>query len=845
MRLRSFITTATLLTLPLLAAAAPAPPNPPKLDGAGGAATPAPVPVTAPDPKALEFFEAKIRPLLSEQCFACHTGASARGKLSLRSREAMLAGGELGPALVPGDPDKSLLIRAVRYETEPKMPPKGKLSAQQIQDLTDWVKQGAVWPAAGKGSGFRVQGSAGGGAASTAPGTRTPAVAKPHWAFQPVATPKIPTVKAKGWVKTPIDAFVLATLEKQGLKPNGWADRHTLIRRATFDLTGLPPAPEEVEAFMADKSPDAWPKVIDRLLASPAYGERWARHWLDVARYADTNGQDENIIFGNAYRYRDYVVQALNADKPWDQFIREQLAGDLLPAATEAEKRDHLIATGFLVMGPKVLAEPDKPKLIMDVVDEQIDVTTRGFMGVTVSCARCHDHKFDPIPTKDYYGLAGIYKSTTTFHSDQGIVSRWNERVVDAPEVVAAREAYNASVKALQQSIKDAKEPAEKTRLQEELKARQAKAPPAPAMAMAVEDGKVENVRVHIRGNHLTLGDEVPRHFLTLASREPSVLDEKRSGRLELANWIASPSNPLTARVLVNRVWEHHFGRGLVGTPDNFGKLGEAPTHPELLDWLARDFVSGEGSGFRVQGSGAAPPNPPKFGGAGGARPWSLKRLHRLIMLSAAYGMSSEYNAVAATKDPEDRLLWRMNRQRLEAEAIRDAMLAASGQLDRTMGGMGLSGKSGYATNDQSGNVGQYVTNRRSIYLPVVRNAVYDMFQVFDFVDPSVLNGHRAMTTVAPQALFLMNSPFAAGQAKHLAELLLALPGTDDPHRVDAAYRRALGRPATPAETARALRYIQAVVNDSTGKESEKARLTAWQTFCQALFASNEFVYVN
>jgi uncharacterized protein DUF1549/uncharacterized protein DUF1553/cytochrome c len=827
---------------------------------AGMAATspsPAPAPAAAaapgakPDPQAVEFFEKKIRPLLSEQCFACHTGANARGKLDLRSREKIMAGGELGPAIVPGDPDKSLLIQVVRFEGTLKMPPKGKLPAQQIQDLTEWVKMGAPWPVEGRTAQRAPEGERRKETGAPAPNAQrsTLNAQRSHWSLQPVRAPKLPVVKDTQWVRSPIDQFILAGLEKQGLKPSGPADRRTLIRRATFDLTGLPPTPEEVEAFLNDPSPDAWEKVVDRLLASPRYGERWGRHWLDAARYADSNGLDENEIFPNAYRYRDWVIRCFNEDKPYDQFIKEQLAGDLMPGSTEAETYDRLVATGFLVLGPKVLAERDKPKLAMDVVDEQIDTTGKAFLGLTLGCARCHDHKFDPVTAKDYYALAGIFKSTTTlFGNRQGnvAVSGWMERPLAPAPMVEARKAHDAAIKKLQDTLKKTMDAAEKERLTAEIKALDGKAPPEVPMAMAVQEGKIGNVRVHIRGSYKTLGEEVPRRFITvLAGEKQAPIDAARSGRLELANWIAAKENPLTARVMVNRIWQHHFGWGIVRTPDDFGIRGERPTHPELLDWLASYFVAGnEEMGKRgnektdISSLPHSPISSPK--------PWSIKKMHRLIMLSNAYQMSSEHAPASYARDPENRLLWRMNRKRLEAEAIRDAILYANGQLDLTMGGTVMKA-TGTAVTQDSRTAVEYNSTRRSIYLPAIRTTLYELFQVFDFVDPHVVTGKRATTTVAPQALYLMNSPFMMDQGRSFAELLLGQQEADDAKRLETAYHRAFCRPPTTAEVSRALAYVEAYSLDLEDTENDpaKRRLEAWRSLCQTLIASSEFRHIE
>jgi cytochrome c553 len=773
------------------------------------------------DPNAVKFFESSIRPVLAEKCYLCHGPQLQQGALRLDSREAMLKGGARGAAIVPGKPEKSWLIRAVQFaDLHLKMPPTGKLKDAEIANLVAWVKMGAPWTKAAVSPEAQK-------AAQSGTYVITPEQ-KRFWCFQPVQTPKIPAIKNKAWVKNPIDNFILAQLEAAGLKPAPPADKRTLIRRAYFDLIGLPPTPEEMDAFLKDTSPNAFAQVVDKLLASPHYGERWARHWLDCVRYADSNGQDENTAHAHAFRYRDYVIDALNNDLPYDQFVLEQLAGDLLPkSADEKVNYRRLTATGFLVLGPKILAEPDKVKMAMDIIDEQIDVTSKVFLGLTVSCARCHDHKFDPITQRDYYALAGIFKSTKTM-ATYATVARWFERPLAAQEAVDKESAHAKAVADLKKAMDEAdKKKADATIIQalKDARASLEKAKPSVPYAMAVQDDKVENVKVHVRGDHNNLGDIVPRHFLTvIAGENQTPLPENVSGRLELARWIANPRHPLTARVMVNRLFQWHFGRGIVGTSDNFGKLGGKPTHPELLDYLALRLV--------------------KNG-------WSLKKMHREIMLSATYQQSSlNPHPSTLVKDANNILLSRFNRRRLEAEPLRDAMLSISGRLDKTMGGTLLTTPNyGYVTNDQSANAAQYGSARRSIYLPVIRNALFEMFQVFDFVDPSVVSTFRTETTVAPQALFMMNNPLVVDCARQLATNLLADPQPADALRVQTAYLKVFGRPAQRGEVSKSLAfltdYAAAVREQDQSCTPENARLKAWQSFCQALFCANEFAYVD
>jgi Protein of unknown function (DUF1549)/Protein of unknown function (DUF1553) len=673
-----------------------------------------------------------------------------------------------------------------------------------------------------------------------------------HWAFQPPKEPKIPS--ARSIAGSPLDAFVFSRLEEKRLKPAPPADKRTLIRRATFDLVGLPPTPEEIEVFLQDHSPNAFAKVVDRLLASPHYGERWGRHWLDVARYADSNGMDENLVQANAWRYRDYVIRSLNADKPFDQFVREQLAGDLLPG----NGFDRLIATGFLSLGPKMLAEDDAVKMEMDIVDEQVDTVGKVFMGLTLGCARCHDHKFDPISMADYYGLAGIFKSTKVMDNFK-VVARWHERPIATPEQLTARREADERISAKQVEIQMAERafarrwwadvgrhlallgqsslivapvlPRESTqslstlatsakRLREEKAALMTAAPALPE-AMGAADGKAATLRIHLRGSHLTLGADVPRRFpLVLAGKSQQPLDGRQSGRLQLAEWLTRPDHPLTARVIVNRVWHWHFGSGLVRSTDNFGLLGDRPSHLELLDWLA----------LRCVDDG-----------------WSLKSLHRRIMLSATYQMGSVGNEIAAQADPDNRLHWRFNRQRLDAETLRDSLLAVSGSLDRTMGGSLLQGNNrGYVPGYPNGVYDKYGFARRSVYLPVIRSMLYDVFQAFDFADPSTPNGERASTTIAPQALFALNGKLVGEQSKALATRLLKAK-LDDAGKVSRAYALAFGRPPTANEVTRSLEFVRKVESEwrSQKIEVDQIRIRGWQSLCRAILAANEFVYVE
>jgi cytochrome c553 len=998
-----------------------------------------------------EHFEKVIRPLLVEKCVSCHGEKKQKGDLRLDSLAAMLKGGESGPAVVPGKPEQSLLVTAVRHNESLKMPPKEKLPAADIAALATWVKAGATWP----------------DAKPVAPEPAKPAAVrtftdeeKAFWAFQPVRKPSVPEVPGSKFQvpsSNPIDAFIQQKLDKAKLTAAPTADKRTLIRRLTFDLTGLPPTAAEVEGFEADTSPEAWDKVIDRLLASPAYGEKWGRRWLDVARYADSNGMDENLAHGNAWRYRDYVIRSFNADKPYAQFVKEQIAGDLLPDGTPEERADRLTATGFLVIGPKMLAEDDPMKMRMDIIDEQVDTLGQAFLGLTLGCARCHDHKFDPLTQADYYALAGMFYSTKSMRS-YGVVAQWHERPVGSAESVAklaeyekkratASDAVKKPEKQLREAVKtrlDAErkrateyaeaarenskrggplklvvadpskdqvkggmvveaeayargnaqkltdgygagigviinggkspnfaeydievpadgtyqialryaaemarptalsvggkvvrkdaagqmtgswnpdgqkwfaeaavplkkgkttirlecdgaiphfdklavlplppEQAEAVGLSPEVVAKEKKlllpalvawvklaekwkdklpaadelakiaadgngpfkgspeldaavdavlaaevkkakdelaavekAKPVIDEAMAVEDdAKPQDLRIHLRGSHLTLGAETPRRFPAIVAGEKQAGITKGSGRLELAEWVASPNNPLTARVMANRVWLGHFGTGLVRTPDNFGRLGERPTHPELLDYLASEFV---------------------------ASGWSVKHLHWLIVKSAAYRMSTAFSPEAFRADPDNRSYWRFNRRRLDVEELRDGMLAVAGQLDHKAGGTMLPTKNRDYVNSTGGRGSiDFTAPRRSVYLPVVRSGLFDVFQANDFPDPSTPSGVRPQTTVPAQALFHMNSQVADQSAEAFARSLLQVKG-DDTVRITEAYRRVHTRPPTTVETERVLKFLAA-----SDVSTDAKKLKAWQSLCRVLLSSAEFAFVE
>lgn len=756
-----------------------------------------------------EFFEKQIRPLLIGHCLECHGDRKQEGGLQITSRELLLKGGDTGPAVVSGKPDESLLIRAVGYLDEPKMPPKQKLSDVDIARLREWVAMGAPWPESSAPPGV-----AGNGAGPSE--FRITPEQQSWWAFQPVKDSPPPKVGNAEWPRNEIDQFILAELDAHNLSPAPAADRRTLLRRATFDLTGLPPTPEEVDAFVADESDAAYEQAIDRLLGTPAYGQRWARHWLDVVRYADYHDADakaRNPVCEplEAWRYRDWVVESLNRDLPFDQFITHQIAGDLLPAPDATEPyADGLIATTFLVNGAWDRGDADKEKMVSDMVDDQVDTVGKAFLGLTLGCARCHDHKFDPISLPDYYALAGIFYSTRMLKElgTKGGEITLQRRPLVPMEVIERREQqvkqiaeFNAK---LAESDKQTPPPpaddpartalvAERDRIQKELL-------PEPPVALAVSEGGVpgglfpgiQDVPIHIRGSYTRLGPVVSRRMPAFLGGMNQPVIASGSGRRELAAWVASRENPLTARVIVNRVWKWHFGEGLVRTPNNFGLMSEPPTHPELLDWLASRFVE-DG--------------------------WSLKKLHRRIMLSATYRQVSSVPRTQFDNDPDNRWLSRFSSRRLEAEAIRDAILSVSGRLDSNAGGPAE---------------GDLAIARRSLYVQTARWDRGNFATLFDAANPDSSVEARSVSTVAPQALFLLNSSFLLDEAGHLAQRLIRDVPDDvadvETARIQRTYRLLFGR--LPGEEE--LTVARQVVSQGD-----------WKDLAHVLLCSNEFVYID
>ena len=713
----------------------------------------------------LAFFESKIRPLLADQCYSCHSAKAEKlkGGLHVDSLEALLKGGDSGPALVPGDAEKSLLIKAVRYgDPDLQMPPKGKkLSDRQIADLTRWVKAGAPWPETDKAA-----------ARPTKVSHEITEKDRSWWAFQPIRRPELPVHLKSGIAdlksRSPIDAFIRAQLDAKHLKPNPSATKRELIRRAYFDLIGLPPTPEQIAAFEKDKSPDAWARLIDHLLSLPQYGERWGRHWLDVARFAQSNGYERDGEKPESWRYRDYVVRAFNEDKPYDQFIREQIAGDELERVTF----DSIIATGFHHLGVRDDEPDDKRMAEFDELDDMLSTTGSAFLGLTIGCARCHEHKFDPIPQADYYSLLSFFRNVRLYESPKYTLDSANYVPLAEPAKLADwRAAHDARVKALEKKVAAAKDDAEKKKLNQQIEAAKGEKPPFEfALAVRERGAKPPPTHVLIRGNAGNPGAEVRPAFLSVLrssrhesaqtsasgnqSRLTSAATGESSGRRRtFADWVASADNPLTARVMVNRIWHHHFGNGIVKTTSDFGRAGTPPTHPQLLDWLAAEFIAND---------------------------WSIKKLHKTIMLSQTYQMSSRAeNAKANAVDPGNDLLWRQNLRRLEAEALRDTMLAISGRLNLKMGGRGffphlsgevLAGQSRPGLDWELSSAEE--KSRRSLYAYVRRTMSVPMLDTFDYSNTTSPLNERPVTTVAPQALLLLNDAFMREQAAAFADRL-------------------------------------------------------------------------
>jgi hypothetical protein len=783
----------------------------------------------SPTPEQVAFFESRIRPILVENCYECHsaTAKKIKGGLLLDSRTAVQRGGNTGPAITPGDPAASLLIEAIRHSSEDlAMPPDNKLPPQVIADFETWVGMGAPDP--------RTTDTV---AAVKASESIDWDRARQWWSLRPLAAPTPPVVKNARWPANDLDRFILARLEAASLQPAADADRRALIRRATYDLTGLPPTPEDVAAFLADDSRDAFARVVDRLLASPRYGERWGRHWLDVVRYADTAGDNSDFPIPQMHRYRDWVIAAFNRDLPYDEFVRDQLAGDLRGGATVEETHARIIATGYIANARRFGSRVDDyPQHL--TIEDTIDNLGRSFLGLTVSCARCHDHKFDPITAQDYYALYGIFHSTR--YPWPGIELDKKQRdfvpLVPPAEFAQAEAALHArkteqirldrEVQRLKDVLKNA--PAEEKKdLQARIKeAEQAAGEHAKQtvpfeLAYAVADAPhVSDVAVQHKGDPARPGAKVPRRFLTVLGGATLPPDTTSSGRSQLADWLLATENPLPARVMANRIWQHHFGRGLVATPNDFGKQGKPPTHPELLDYLATRFRDGG---------------------------WSVKAMHRLIMLSRTYRLAATRDENALARDPSNELLASFPRRRLDAEALRDTLLALGGNLDLTDGAAHpFPPIHEWKYTQHNPFKAVYESNRRSVYLMTQRIQRHPYLAIFDGADPSTSTPARPMSTTPLQALYLLNDALVHEQARRVADRILAKPGTS-PARITQAYELLLARPPAREERAAALSFLDraaAQLRDE-GVAPDQLESESWRAYVRVLFRLNEFVYLD
>jgi cytochrome c553 len=764
---------------------------------------------TAPGEHAADFelFETKVRPILVDHCYTCHSAdTKPAGGLRVDDRNGLLAGGNSGAAVVPGDPAASLLLKRVSHKNPSRrMPKEGQpLTDDQIAALSRWIQDGATWPP------VKVPASLGHSNELYEP------LKREHWAWQPLTNPELPAVSDTTWPRDELDRFILAGLKKAGLEPVEDAEGVNLLRRVRFDLTGLPPTADEIDTFLKDGSSTSFARLVDGLIASPQFGERWGQHWLDVARYADSTGPSRNIPYPHAWKYRDYVIDAVNADVPFDRFVTEQIAGDLLPATSSAERDRLLIATGFLALGVKDVNQRFKVRFVMDNVDDQIDAVSRSILGLTVTCARCHDHKFDPIPTTDYYALAGIFTSTDNCaglrnkmggggleYYDPSMLVRLSGETAAAPEQDArALEAKVAEAKKAWDEIRGTPEGLAKgpngvpvqrryrvayEKLRGELLALTDPAAHGLAVHGARDSKEIGDTEVRIRGQAEKLGPKVARGFLTAfdVPDAPSV-NADQSGRLELARWLTGSRNPLTPRVIVNRVWYHLFGRGIVSTVDNFGTMGDQPSNPELLDHLATRFIR-EG--------------------------WSIKRLVRAIVLSHAYQLGSKATPKHLAADPANALVWRHSPRRLDSAELRDAMLAAAGSLspkrlraspihELKMVEIRDNGPEARAILEKAD-----ASKERSVYLPLLRGITPRPLDAFDPVNQTLVTGMRQVTTVPGQALYLLNSPFVRRQALELATRLLDHEATDQ-ERILALYRRVLGRSPTEDDAERSRAFL-------------------------------------
>ena len=788
----------------------------------------------------VEFFETRIRPTLVTRCYKCHSEKSddPGGGFLLDTRENIRRGGESGAAVVPGNVEDGTLLEALRYETF-EMPPDEQLPEDVIADFEVWIERGAIDP--------RVTSNA------QTPDLPTEGSAAEHWSFQPITDPPVPQVQQEDWPLTDVDRFALARMQQAGVSPVEDADRITWLRRVSLDLIGLPPSKQEVEAFLNDTGPDAYRAVVDRLLDSPEFGVRWGRHWLDVVRYAESTGFERNFTLPHAWRFRDYVIDSFNSDKPFDRFISEQLAGDLLSVGSEQTSDDAIIGTGMLALGPKNLLQGGSADdFALSMADDQINVTCRGILGLTVACARCHDHKFDPIPTEDYYALAGVFLSTETMYGTNpgkgGGSNRFPSELMpigrDAAErhaeYTAYRERYDKQVlevgnaESRLKKIHDQKKDLADEKSAEEIAAEEdvsvqkkmlaelkAAEPERPQYVMAArERDEPQDTAVRLSGISSKTGDVVPRGFLSVLRQiDSEEIPAESSGRLQLAHWLTSEQNPLTARVMANRIWHHLFGRGIVETVDNFGYNGTRPSHPELLDHLAVQF--------RQHG-------------------WSVKSLIREITLSRLYRLDSRIDEANAAVDGENILLWRMSPRRADAEVIRDCMLHASGELQcgaPEYGSLVAKLGDGCLVRQVNPDALQEHQPYRSAYLPMARHFAPTVHQVFDGPAASLVVGRRSVTNVPAQSLFLLNNDLVAGRSHAMARRLLAEQSADSGLRdgVERAYWLTLSRPPTSVEADHAIEFLHEAMDGAFVEDDENIQLTAWTAFCQALFLLGEF----
>lgn len=816
---------------------------------------------------AQDLFTEKVAPIFAANCVSCHGARVQRGGLDLRTEASVMKGGSKGAVVTPGKAENSLLYKMVTHKEEPAMPLGGdKLADAEIQIISQWINSMKV-PVAATGTDALP---------TRSPGYSITEKDRQFWSFVKPVRPAAPTVSAKNrrWVRNEIDAFILSGLEKNGLKPSPAASRRDLLRRVYFDLTGLPPSPEEMDAFVktpASGLDAAYNKIVETLLASTQYGERWGRHWLDLARFADSGGYEFDYDRPHAWRYRDYVIRSFNEDKPYNQFIREQLANDeLKPGDTEA-----LIATGFCRNGPTV-DNADNEETRMDELDDMVTTTSSVFLGLTVGCARCHDHKYDPIPQKDYYRMQAVFfpyekAERTLVSAEEVAVYKTRNKEIDKlvrphREQIAAiekrvrdnlmsekvefhvrlaessnalegktREQYREETAArFAKSVNLQPEEIEPLLTAEEIKARKEQQveiekinktrPKLLPSVMGVVD-KAEPGQAHLlkRGDWRTKGDPVGPGYPSLFSNGVDL--EGKDRRKQLADWIASPDNPLTSRVIANRIWQYHFGKGIVRTPSDFGLTGDRPTNPELLDWLATEFIQ---------------------------KGWSWKAMHRLIVTSNAYRQASAFDPAAAAKDPENKLFWRMNPQRLTAEAIRDGILAISGKLNPEMYGPGI-----YPRIDPDVvNTGSrprwpldakddHSTFRRSVYIFVKRSVLLPMIEVFDCPATTVSGPVRSVSTVSPQALALLNNDFVLEQSGFLAERVVREAGNDPQAEIARAFKIVLGRPPSEKEVAWSTEFLKTQTAGYAERKQEKPQSAALRDLCHAVLNLNEFLYLD